>query len=530
MHADQASFVAYGGTITRDLEGFAVTPEVDVDAAIERAVEHLAAAPGALVADAARPTGRLAIRPWDGGGAELVWAIEIDHWFYLVDAAGGSVRAAWDRRPTLEQASGPGGNPRAPRHWTAALDVEPRDGSYAMDPARITTLDGAHTTSLFGDVVTGPLEAMGDAAANDAHGFTEVTLDMMSRWMGLDSLDGNGVPILNLVHYGNGVGNAFYYGGAVYGDGDGFATWPLSGALDVVAHELGHGFTGYHSMLDYIGMSGGLNESFSDVVGTVAEFFHEGEAADFLLGEDIMRLMPAMRYMCEPPRDQLSIDHASRFLPPISIRGVLVPVTDVHHSSGIGNKAFCLAVGRVTAAGAEPVAAVRSMGQVWFLANAGYWNPETSFSQGCQGTIDAARALGRDAATITSIHQSWADVGVFCESGEGLACNADGRCDVAEGETCMSCATDCGACIEECGAWKQARCLLGIGGDCRTCRFTAACGDGVCDGDESDDSCGQDCGCRAPGDACGMVAPFGCWCDAACSESGDCCADAEVCR
>lgn len=55
------------------------------------------------------------------------------------------------------------------------------------------------------------------------------------------------------------------------------------------------------------------------------------------------------------------------------------------------------------------------------------------------------------------------------------------------------------------------------------------CGDGQCSEGETDASCGQDCGCAAA-DACGSLAPFGCYCDATCAESGDCCADVGVCQ
>jgi len=50
------------------------------------------------------------------------------------------------------------------------------------------------------------------------------------------------------------------------------------------------------------------------------------------------------------------------------------------------------------------------------------------------------------------------------------------------------------------------------------------CGDGVCDVDEDDVTCAEDCGCTA--NSCGGVAPMGCFCDSTCAERGDCCADA----
>jgi hypothetical protein len=52
----------------------------------------------------------------------------------------------------------------------------------------------------------------------------------------------------------------------------------------------------------------------------------------------------------------------------------------------------------------------------------------------------------------------------------------------------------------------------------------ATCGDGVCDGDETDETCAADCGCAASN--C-QLAPFGCYCDPSCEATGDCCADVE---
>ncbi len=55
------------------------------------------------------------------------------------------------------------------------------------------------------------------------------------------------------------------------------------------------------------------------------------------------------------------------------------------------------------------------------------------------------------------------------------------------------------------------------------------CGDGECSEGETDATCGKDCGCGAES-ACGSVAPFGCYCDPSCADTGDCCADIGVCQ
>ena len=59
-------------------------------------------------------------------------------------------------------------------------------------------------------------------------------------------------------------------------------------------------------------------------------------------------------------------------------------------------------------------------------------------------------------------------------------------------------------------------------------RAEVGCGDGMCAGDENDGSCPADCGCAAV--SCSGLAPFGCYCDAGCAASGDCCSDAATCQ
>ena len=512
--------------MTRNLEGFAVAPAIDGERALELALAHVtermaAPAPVAPV----RQSSRLAIRPREGG-ADLVWQVEVlvdiqhgalpGRWFTLIDAGGGKVLESYDGLTTAEQASGPGGNPKVQRTWSGQLDVEPSGGEFAMETRRLVTLDMKNQKDD-GEVVKGPLDPIGDPAINDAHGNAEITLLMMRDWMGYESINDKGFPIVSRVHYDENYENAFWDGEQMtYGDGDD-KFYPLSGGLDVVAHEIHHGFTEKHSNLKYEQFSGGLNESFSDVAGVLAEFYVNDPGGAYLIGEDVVKEGVSLRSVCDPRSDGHSIDHALDYH----------SLVDPHLSSGIGNRVFCLSVARTVAAGASEVDAVLSMGRVWYLANAAYWTSETGMSQGCQGTVDAARAFGLSSEILTGIQQSWADAGIYCDTGLEVACDADGMCDGGDGETCYSCATDCGSCTEQCSWWKEFKCSLGIG-DCSLCSGDV-CGDGVCSEDETDATCGIDCGCRAPTDSCGSLAPYGCWCDSECEANGDCCADAGVC-
>ena len=61
------------------------------------------------------------------------------------------------------------------------------------------------------------------------------------RNIGRDSIDGRGMQLKSVVHYGSQFNNAYWDGEKMtYGDGDGKLFKPLSMALDVVAHEMAH--------------------------------------------------------------------------------------------------------------------------------------------------------------------------------------------------------------------------------------------------------------------------------------------------
>jgi vibriolysin len=558
VHADASTFLGFNGRMTRNLGDMDLAPALDEAAALAAARSTRG---DRVVYDLERAT--LTIWPRDPAGADLVWHVELSNrrqpaadagrWNIVVDAATATVLERWNELHSLEQASGPGGNDKVSWSWNGELDVEANGGEYWMETDRLRTHDGAN-----GDqVVHGPdLANMEDKAANDAHGFAEATLDMMSEWVGQDSLDGNGFVVVSRVHdltfCGGAPDNACWNGAVMsYGDGaPGGAFHPFSGGIDVVGHELNHGFTQFHSHLAYAKQSGALNESFSDIAGTMVEFYRLGEGADFVVGEDITAGAEPMRNMCEPSKDaafwlehrdywlsivkdekavdewlkgQVSIDHAGKYTDDL----------DVHLTSGVPNRAYCLAVGRAKAGGATTVEAVRRIGILWYAANAGYWTSTSTYAEACRGIVDAGLSLGFSDEALLEIAQSWADVGVTCAGdpaagGTGRVCDNDGACELLAGETCVGC-EDCGTC-DECGPFQLAKCRMGLA-DCSACGGdgVVGCGDGVCSVDETPDNCGIDCGCAAR-DVCESLAPFGCWCDAACDPAVDyCCPDLDVC-
>src|SRR5262249_30860806 len=146
------------------------------------------------------------------------------------------------------------------------------------------------------------------------------------------------------VHYGTQYENAFWSGDSMaFGDGK-TKFYPLVG-LDVTGHEVSHGFTEQNSGLLYFYQSGGMNEAYSDMAGESLEYFYAAtygdlfgrggtnKYPDFNVGAEIFKTAgQSLRYMCNPPLDGASIDDVADFYVPL----------DVHLSSGVYNKAFCL--------------------------------------------------------------------------------------------------------------------------------------------------------------------------------------------
>ena len=151
------------------------------------------------------------------------------------------------------------------------------------------------------------------------------------------------MPLHGWVHYGHDYDNAFWDGEEmVFGDGKMFDRFTKS--LDVIGHELTHGVTEHEAGLQYLNQSGALNESVSDVFGSLVKQYKLGQTADqadWLIGADLVKPgFPgkALRSMAEPGTawdgDDQPAQHGRTTCRRMSDNG------GVHTNSGIPNKAF----------------------------------------------------------------------------------------------------------------------------------------------------------------------------------------------
>jgi vibriolysin len=309
---------------------------------------------------------------------------------FFVDAQTGETVFGYDNLQHAEVGTGPGGNAKTGEYEYGTdfgfNDVTVSGSTHTMNSTNVKTVNLNHSTS--GSTAfsfSGPrntVTAINGAFSplNDAHYFGNVVFNMFNDWIGTPPLS---FQLTMRVHYSNNYENAFWDGSAMtFGDGQN-TFYPLV-SLDVSAHEVSHGFTEQNSALVYSGMSGGMNEAFSDMSGEAAENFMNG-SNDWLVGEQIFKGNGALRYMQNPPQDGSSIGSANDFYSGI----------DVHHSSGVYNKAFYLLA---TTAGWNTQMAF----QVMSLANQTYWTANSTFDAGACGVESAAADKGFTVADVTA--------------------------------------------------------------------------------------------------------------------------------
>jgi bacillolysin len=284
-----------------------------------------------------------------------------------------------------------------------------------------------------------------DVASVDAHTYLGWTYDFYAKRFGRRGIDDGDSPIRAVTHpitrsaaYTAPAALADYFinafwcpscgpnekGMMMFGEGlpddlvlvGGQSVDYLSGALDVVAHELTHGLTDYSSQLIYERESGALNESFSDIVGTSVEFFFQplgsglGQA-EYLIGEDVVR--PGGIRSIANPRLHDQPDHYSRrFLGGDDFGGV-------HINSGIPNHAFYLAIeggtNRTSGMRVEGVGAANreQIEKAFYRAFVFMLPANARFTTARAATIQAATDLyGGSSPAVSAITQAWTAVGV----------------------------------------------------------------------------------------------------------------------
>ncbi|GAA4656293.1 M4 family metallopeptidase [Arthrobacter cryoconiti] len=256
-----------------------------------------------------------------------------------------------------------------------------------------------------------------DVAVNEAYDGSSETYDFYKKVMGRNSLDNANMELVSSVHYGVAYDNAFWDGTQmVYGDGSGqiFQIGGLTHALDVIGHELTHGITEFTAGLAYSKQSGALNESFSDVFGSLVKQYtlkQSAQDADWLIGEGVLvpSLGKALRSL-KAPGTAYSGDHQPATMADyVELPDDNDPRNDnggVHINSGIPNHAFYLAA---TALGGN---AWEKAGKIWYRTLTTQLHANSQFDDAATATVDMASTLF-GSAEAHAVESAWKSVGVL---------------------------------------------------------------------------------------------------------------------
>jgi Zn-dependent metalloprotease len=298
------------------------------------------------------------------------------------------------------------------------LEARPHRGLLTA-PAAVkqrTVYDAHHSETLPGSSVRGEgAPPLADAEVNEAYDGLGATFDFFADVYDRNSIDDEGLHLDATVHYGRRYDNAFWNGQQmVFGDGDGDLFNRFTVSLDVIAHELTHGVTGDEAGLVYLGQAGALNESVSDVFGSLVKQYARGETAtgaDWLIGEGLFTSKVngvALRSLKAPGT---AYDDAvlGRDPQPATMSGYVKTSTDnggVHTNSGIPNHAF------YRAASALGGHAWEKAGRIWYeTLRDKRLKPTATFSQFARYTVsNAAHFFG--AAEREAVLEAWAAVGI----------------------------------------------------------------------------------------------------------------------
>ncbi len=267
-----------------------------------------------------------------------------------------------------------------------------------------------HGVTLPGTLVPNP-GSSADTTAKRAFVETRGVAKFYRQAFGRNSIDNAGMALISSIHFSVNYNNAFWNGSQMtYGDGDGNIFVDFTKADDVVGHELTHGVTQHSLGLSYADQAGGLNESISDVFGSM---FRQWQAhqnvnqADWFIGKEIMGPGAiAQGFTCL--RDMSNPGAAHCLAPQPTNFSQYHDGMDPHESSGIPNFAFYKAA--MAMGGKSWLIA----GKIWYQALTGTPpTPKMTMKAFANRTRSLAASLfSAKPAVKAAVNNAWVAVGL----------------------------------------------------------------------------------------------------------------------
>jgi Zn-dependent metalloprotease len=257
--------------------------------------------------------------------------------------------------------------------------------------------------------------AVGDVAVNEAYDGLGHTFEFYLEVYQRNSIDGQGLPLNAYVHYGRDYDNAFWDSKEmIFGDGDGTSFNRFTVSVDVIGHELTHGVTGSEVNLTYLNQSGALNESVSDVFGSLIKQYvlkQTADKADWLIGQGLLTFKGQALRSMKAPGTAYENDVMGKDPQPADMHHYTHTSEDnggVHLNSGIPNHAFYLVA---TAIGGN---AWEKAGQIWYdTIRDKSLKATANFASFAGRTVEnAGHRYGSNSAEQKAVSDAWNKVGV----------------------------------------------------------------------------------------------------------------------
>ena len=377
----------------------------------------------------------------------LVWQVavfvandfeEFAYWRYFIDAQTGAVLFSFNGLQTAGKPGGGGGTPysghsgrtmysgdqpidttqQSTNNWLLRDPFRPaaNGGNYACDLGNSQFLSSpcptfSRPTNVFGNGLKDNSDRA-TAGADAAFGL-QWTWNYYASMFGRNGINNAGRQTFSRVHIGRSYENAFWDDGCFCMNyGDGASTFYPLVSVDVAGHEMSHGVMASEANLTYAGESGGLNESNSDIFGTLVEHYASAhttanpDSPDYWIGEriykgnysrkgDVYTQNAALRYMDDPSRDGASPACWSS-----SIGGL-----NVHYSSGPNNHMFyLLSHGGTSKCTGNTVNGIgnEKAARIWYKAVTDFLTADDGYAEARQAALDAAAQLYGAASAETS--------------------------------------------------------------------------------------------------------------------------------
>ncbi|AOK32575.1 MULTISPECIES: M4 family metallopeptidase [Burkholderia] len=298
------------------------------------------------------------------------------------------------------------------------------DGADLQDYVVVSQADSlpiyTSTTNTWGTYNTSNRQTV---AADIDYGLA-ITWDYYKNTHGRSGVanDGNGVRSYAHVLFGDDGANASWYSGVMlYGDGGpSLGNQPVV-TLDVAGHEMTHGVTQNTARLSYnYRDSGGLNESTSDIFGTLVKFYanNPNDPGNYVIGAS---LMPGgLRKMYKQDLDNRS----SSCYPSGGFTN-----TNPHLSSGVGNRFFYLLAEGATVPSTDPSLSKSQLvcngdtsltgigrdkaGKIWYRTLSVYLTSGSTYPNARAASIRAASDLyGAASIEAQTVAKAWDAVNV----------------------------------------------------------------------------------------------------------------------